>query len=181
MAQDLYPRLSSTSVDEFTLADLKNINNPIWSKLSDAEKNDYANVAQQRLFNLFKKLGYKTYRVSTLVPSVITIANTLKVYAAYLSQSGTNDPVATVAFNSLGGALTWTRVSTGVFRGTAIGLFTAGKTFVSAVDDSDTVGVEWTYKVTIVDEDVIKVSVYDVTNTLTDNFTDLRVQITVYP
>lgn len=38
------------------------------------------------------------------------------VYTALLSQSGTDAPVATVLQNTLGGTLTWSRLSEGVYR-----------------------------------------------------------------
>ena len=56
-------------------------------------------------------------------------ARPYKVYTALLTQTGTNAPTATVLENTLGGAVTWTRNSAGVFYGTlSAGLFTANKT-----------------------------------------------------
>jgi hypothetical protein len=50
-------------------------------------------------------------------------------YAALLNQSGTDAPVATVISNGLG-AVVWTRISPGEYRGTLAGAFPAGKTLV---------------------------------------------------
>ena len=53
------------------------------------------------------------------------------VYVAKLAQSGTNAPVATVLFNTLG-VITWTRGGAGYYNGGSANLFTVGKTFCSA-------------------------------------------------
>lgn len=50
------------------------------------------------------------------------------VYTALLSQSGTDDPVATVLENTLGGTVVWTRGSAGIYYGALSGVFTDGKT-----------------------------------------------------
>jgi len=56
-------------------------------------------------------------------------ARPYKVYTALLSQTGTNAPTATVLENTLGGAVTWTRNSAGIFYGTlSAGVFTGNKT-----------------------------------------------------
>lgn len=53
-----------------------------------------------------------------------------KVYVALISQTGTNDPVATVLENTLGGDIVWTRYSAGIYYGTLTGKFLASKTFI---------------------------------------------------
>jgi len=50
------------------------------------------------------------------------------VYAAYLSQSGTDAPVAAVLENTLGGTVVWTRNGAGQYTGTLEGAFTLDKT-----------------------------------------------------
>jgi len=57
------------------------------------------------------------------------LVNGVKVYRALLSQTGTDDPVATVLENSLGGTVVWTRDMAGVYFGTLSNAFTADKTF----------------------------------------------------
>lgn len=47
------------------------------------------------------------------------------VYVAYLTQTGTNAPVATVIKNTLGGTVVWARSSTGSYTGTLTGAFVA--------------------------------------------------------
>jgi hypothetical protein len=59
-----------------------------------------------------------------------------KVYTALLSQTGTSAPVISsfnnLPFeNTLGGAIVWTRASTGSYLGTLNGAFTVDKTFVT--------------------------------------------------
>lgn len=54
-----------------------------------------------------------------------------KVYTALLSQSGTSAPTATVLENTLGATVTWSRTTTGTYRGTAsTGVFTLDKTAI---------------------------------------------------
>lgn len=53
-----------------------------------------------------------------------------KVYTALLSQTGTNDPIATVLENTLGGNIVWTRIDEGVYIGTLSNSFIENKTGV---------------------------------------------------
>lgn len=55
-----------------------------------------------------------------------TIGVGYKVYTAYITQTGTNAPVATVFDNTLGGTVVWTRNSTGNYSGTLTGAFATG-------------------------------------------------------
>jgi hypothetical protein len=65
-----------------------------------------------------------------VVKSQLDAVRPYKVYTALLSQTGTNAPTATVLENTLGGAVVWTRTSTGDYRGTLSGAFTIDKTAV---------------------------------------------------
>ena len=56
-----------------------------------------------------------------------------KMYLALLTQTGTNDPVATVLQNTLGGTLVWARTGVGVYTATLAGAFTENKTFLPNV------------------------------------------------
>ena len=58
----------------------------------------------------------------------VTIPVPYKVYTALLTQTGTNDPVATVLDNTLGGTVVWSRLGIGSFRATLAGAFTLNKT-----------------------------------------------------
>ena len=51
-----------------------------------------------------------------------------KVYTALLSQSGTNAPTATVLENTLGGTVTYTYISIGIYEANLAGVFTTLKT-----------------------------------------------------
>lgn len=57
-------------------------------------------------------------------------------YKAYLSQSGTDAPVATVVVNTFPTEPVWSYSSTGVYLVTLAGAFTLGKTFTQ-IDGSD--------------------------------------------
>lgn len=50
-----------------------------------------------------------------------------KVYRALLTQSGENDPVATVLENTLGGTVIWTRIDYGRYEGFLENAFQSGK------------------------------------------------------
>jgi hypothetical protein len=52
-----------------------------------------------------------------------------KVYTALLTQSGTDDPVATVLENTLGGEVVWSRGDDGYYEAQSNDLFTTEKTF----------------------------------------------------
>lgn len=58
-------------------------------------------------------------------------------YVALLSQSDTDDPVATIFENTLGGEPTLSFDGTGTFSGTLAGVFTAGKSYIQATLNSD--------------------------------------------
>ncbi len=51
-----------------------------------------------------------------------------KVYTALLTQSGTDAPVATLLGNNTIGDIVWTRSGEGLYEGTLLGAFPAGKT-----------------------------------------------------
>lgn len=61
-----------------------------------------------------------------------------KVYVATLTQTGTAAPVATILQNTLGGTVTWSRVSAGIYLGTLTGAFTAGKVWVTVQSTQET-------------------------------------------
>lgn len=51
-----------------------------------------------------------------------------KTYAAFITQSGTNAPTATVLENTLGATPVWARTGVGVYTATTVGYFTVNKT-----------------------------------------------------
>lgn len=59
------------------------------------------------------------------------ISQSYKVYTALLSQNGSSDPTPIVLENTLSGNISWTRLSTGSYKGTLTGEF----------PDSDKVGI----------------------------------------
>jgi hypothetical protein len=95
--------------------------------------------------NAFIKFSDKRYYVTSTVSELETAANAIGggsgdpviinalplVYAATLTQSGTNAPVATVSANTIG-AIAWTRGDVGAYRATLTGAFPAGKVVMFA-------------------------------------------------
>jgi len=61
----------------------------------------------------------------------VRTVNSVRVYRALLTQSGTNPPVATILENTLGGVPVWTRDSGGTYRITLAGVFLRDKTFLN--------------------------------------------------
>ena len=59
------------------------------------------------------------------------------VYNAYLSQSGSSNPVVTIFTNTLGGSLTFTRDDVGTILIQSSALFTSNKTYASFTSSSD--------------------------------------------
>lgn len=56
-----------------------------------------------------------------------------KKYVALITQTGTNNPVATVLENTIGD-IVWTRISMGLYAGTSTGSFTQNKTIIPPFD-----------------------------------------------
>lgn len=55
---------------------------------------------------------------------------TYKVYSAFISQSGTDDPVVETIFENTIGEIVWEREEAGIYYATSDDLFTEDKTFV---------------------------------------------------
>lgn len=66
---------------------------------------------QRVVNNLLETIGF----VNDALPD----SRPYKVYTALLSQTGTDDPVATVLENTLGVTITWSRTSSGDYEATA--------------------------------------------------------------
>ena len=85
---------------------------------------------------LEKKTGYKgEFNLTKFVENLIATSpsgQSYKVYTALLTQTGTNDPVATVLENTIGN-IVWTRIEAGFYIATLNGAFTAGKTFLDGI------------------------------------------------
>lgn len=109
-------------------------------------------------------------------PSTI---NGVKVYRALVTQSGTNAPTATVLENSLGGAGTWARTTTGTYTFTLSSTFTADKTFlrnhVASFDDGGSM-----LSLNRNDANTISAS-YLFEGVSADGFINLPFEILVYP
>lgn len=82
-------------------------------------------VAMQTLINDFQTVK--------IVPSTATgyPSKSYKSYIALISQTGTNAPTANVLENELGGSITFSYLSPGIYQADSNSLFTAGKTTTS--------------------------------------------------
>ena len=91
----------------------------------------WANLAYETktvlmLLNL-SKVEIET-RIETLENTPTTVAASYKVYTALLTQVGTDAPTAVVMENTLGGTVTFSYTSTGIYTANLLGVFTANKT-----------------------------------------------------
>jgi hypothetical protein len=71
-----------------------------------------------------------------------------KVYTALVTQTGSNDPVATVLENTLGGNLSWVRDTDGEYTGTLTGAFSDENQFFTIntermVGPTTSIALEW--------------------------------------
>ena len=100
------------------------------------------------------------------------------VYTALLSQSGTDDPVATVLQNTLGGTVAWTRAAAGQYSGTKTGAFLDGKAWCTVTGRGDS----WRYfSLNRDNDDAVLLLVSDVDTNYADDFIVAQVRIEVYP
>ena len=101
--------------------------------------------------------GTNTTQIATTA-FVQAAARPYKVYTALLSQIGNAAPTATVLENTLGGAVTWTRNSAGIFYGTlSAGVFTGNKTVKFATLGFTGISVNSTIEVESVNTSIITV------------------------
>lgn len=111
-----------------------------------------------------------------------------KTYKAILIQTGTNAPVATVLYNTLGN-IVWSRQSTGLFFGTLANAFPSGKVFFYSTqgltDDSAGSG----FKFNVFRNNADKIGIFNLVDDLGWSLADeineslggLSLQIEVYP
>jgi len=121
---------------------------------------------------------------------ISTPPDNVKVYAALLTQSGTDAPTATVLENTLGGTVVWTRDDTGLYTGTLAGAFPATKTGVPPIGTNQNVTEQTTFVLTLferTDDDRVRIGTYTVdpsSGTQTEGdalLTNAYVEILVYP
>jgi hypothetical protein len=104
-----------------------------------------------------------------------------KIYTALLTQSGSGAPSATILGTNEIGSIVWTRNGVGDYTGTLTGAFTANKTFIMVQRGGDTgTGYinPWSFWA---DANSINIAVLDNINAATDGFTNMAIEIRVYP
>ena len=102
-----------------------------------------------------------------------------KVYTAFLTQTGTNNPTALEVGNNTLGAITWARSGVGTYYATSSGLFTLGKTnyFISPIFGA----VDTIIKTTVIDINNIYFQVKQPSGgTIDGKLLDTLIQIFVY-
>lgn len=104
---------------------------------------------------------------------LVAFIGSIPTYAAVINQSGTDAPVVVTApYNTLGETITYSYVSTGLYRATASGsIFTNGKTIVTICNSgTDTVGAAR-----------ISATYIEILTTADDNLGFCSFKIEIYP
>lgn len=107
-----------------------------------------------------------------------------KVYSALLTQTGTNDPTATVLGNSLSAAIAWTRTGAGTYIGTLIGAFPASKVLILVSGDVNTgLGLGVLYYASRTSSNVITLLTYSIVDATQEDdlLADTNILILVFP
>lgn len=103
-----------------------------------------------------------------------------KVYTALLSQSSTSDPTATVLGGNQIGTIVWTRNSAGNYTGTLTGAFTSNKTWLIC-QKGDGGGSFVNALLSRASANAVTLDVRDNAGSVTDGYTNLSIEIRVYP
>jgi hypothetical protein len=103
-----------------------------------------------------------------------------KRYVALISQSGTSDPTATILGSNEIGSIVWTRAGAGIYTGTLSGAFTANKTWL-VVSTTDQTGTPTTVRLTRSSANTVLLTTWDGAALPTDLYTNISVEIRVYP
>jgi hypothetical protein len=130
--------------------------------------------------------GIGTHSVTPATTPVIASDGTVgervapKIYTVLLSQTGTSDPTATVLGTNEIGSIVWTRNSVGNYTGTLTGAFTANKTWLIC-QKGDGSGSFINGLLSRGGANTLTLDTRDNTNTLADNFTNMSIEVRVYP
>lgn len=103
-----------------------------------------------------------------------------KIYTALLTQSGTGAPTATILGTNELGSIVWTRNSTGNYTGTLTGAFTLNKTW-AICQKGDMNGSFANGLLSSSSANSVLLTVTDNAGSSVDNFTNMSIEIRVYP
>lgn len=104
-----------------------------------------------------------------------------KIYTSLLTQSGTSDPTAIVLGTNTVGSIVWARTSAGVYTGTLSGAFTADKTWLNAHLSDQSGGTVIIVKLVRTDANTVTLTSLNSSLVATDAFTQISLEIKVYP
>lgn len=166
--------------NDLTLGDIRLIDNEIGFQGSGIDKLSYKTI----YYN-----NNSTYDTNTELDKVsnfkgrLYIPNTdspYKVYTALISQSGTDDPTATVLENTTGGTVAWTRATTGQYSATFTGVtLVQTKTAIFCSNGFDTgviiLSSYWA------NSNTINLYLRNASNTTVDGLLRMNFEIRVYP
>lgn len=154
----------------------------ISSGLADA--NTYTLACQATSSSGIKKTLYKTIVLSAEVAGITPVAPASAisgVYSATLAQSGSSAPTITVTnVNGLSAAVVYTRLAEGSYIGTLSGAFPENKTRIVPTLVPYLVANEDKASARRLTDDTFELKVRDYAGNLTDGFSILHIDITVY-
>lgn len=104
-----------------------------------------------------------------------------KMYTALLTQSGTSAPTAIVLGTNTVGSISWARTGAGVYTGTLSGAFTADKTWLNVHNSDQSGGTIIIAKLVRTDANTVTLSTFNSSLAAADVFTQISIDIKVYP
>lgn len=140
---------------------------------------DLQEIINNETQNLNNELSAQSSQIDSLANNVNELQTNFlyKKYIALLSQTSTNNPVATVFENTMDDIIVWTRDSVGTYTGTLTGAFVNFKTWFSITP----INYAGLYEVFSLDENTIRIRTADITTlTLVDgqlNETPLEIRV----
>ena len=147
-----------------------------------------ADCVKTSKYNSYFKIGVGkslTYVIDTIAKYVKKLSDRIDAlsifdsYVALLSQTDTNEPVATVVKNDLTAPIVWTRISAGVYHGTLVGAFASTKVVITLGSFNSS----WDAKVKAykLNNDTIVLKTGDSTDFIDDDvITNLPIDIKIY-
>lgn len=147
-------------------------------KLFERYEGDFRFTTVEEVNGLIEEANEDIEELTASISGLAPAAN-YKKYTAIISQTSTNAPSAIVLENELGGAIVWTRNSTGTYTGTLTGAFTVDKTWFSVSMPSPTTSGVLMFFARL-NNNSIALATRDFAGTLVDGFGATSIEIRVY-
>lgn len=83
---------------------------------ANASSSLYSSSLNNRITDVSSSLNNRITSISSSLASTINAKVPYKVYSAYITQTGANNPTISVLENTTGGTITWTRTASGSYQ-----------------------------------------------------------------